>query len=208
MYKKYTSALPGMRFGRLVVIEIMGRKRKCVCDCGNESIVNTCNLKTGNTQSCGCLRKEIEPVASVTHGATSGKNWSATYTVWHGMIQRCTNPNNPSWKNYGGRGITICDRWRFSFESFFSDMGERPAGHSIERVNRNGPYQKDNCIWADNIQQARNRGNNRPLTFNGKTQTLAEWAEETSIPYFTLHTRLRRGWSIEQTLTERANNHV
>lgn len=200
------SALPGERFGRLVVTEIVeGKKRKCICDCGNESIVSQCNLATGNTQSCGCLRREIEVVASVTHGATSGKNWSATYTVWHGMIQRCTNPKNPAYKNYGGRGITICDRWRYSFEHFFEDMGERPDGHSIERVDRDGPYSKDNCVWAGDIQQARNRRNNRPLTLNGKTLTLAEWADETGIPYFTLHGRLRRGWTVERTLSEAAH---
>lgn len=207
----YKSALPGERFGRLVVISVVdARTRKCLCDCGTESIVLRCNLKTGNTQSCGCLRKEIEVIASLTHGQTSGKKWSPTYSVWHGMLQRCLNPKNPRWSDYGGRGITICAEWRQSFEAFLSDMGERPDGCSIDRIDNDGPYQKDNCVWVNSTQQNRNKRSNRKLTFNGKTLTLAEWAEETSIPYFTLHTRLRRGWTIEQALSENEieANHV
>jgi hypothetical protein len=118
------------------------------------------------------------------------------------MLQRCTNPKNPRWSRYGGRGICVCAEWLDSFERFQADMGERPEGHSIERVDRNGPYSKENCIWASVKAQARNRDNNRPLTFRGKTQTLAQWAEELRIPYFTIHARLRRGWSIERALSE------
>ncbi len=206
MYKIYKSALPGERFGRLIVTAIDGKSRKCLCDCGAESIVLTCNLVSGNTQSCGCLRKEVEIVASVTHGATSGKKWSPTYVVWHGMVQRCFNPKNPRRSDYGGRGITMCDEWRKSFDAFLADMGERPDGCSIDQINNDGSYQKDNCAWVSGALQNRNRRSNRSLTFNGKTQTMAEWAEETSIPYFTLHTRLRRGWTVERTLTEEINH--
>lgn len=208
MGKVYKSALLGERFGRLVVVDVLdGRRRRCQCDCGNESIVHRCNLTTGNTQSCGCLRKEIESVVSLTHGHTSGKQWSPTYTVYHGMLQRCCNPNNPRWKDYGGRGITVCSEWRTSFATFFADMGERPIGCSIDRIDNDGPYQKDNCVWANDAQQARNKRDNRFLTYNGKTQTLSEWAEETSIPYYTLHSRLRRGWTVEKTLSK-GMNHV
>lgn len=203
MSKVYKSALPGERFGRLVVTAVIdGQTRKCLCDCGTETVVLRCNLKTGNTQSCGCFRKEIEPVASITHGQTCGKKWSPTYRVWHGILQRCLNPKNPGWGDYGGRGITVCAEWKESFEAFLSDMGERPDGCSIDRIDNDGPYQKDNCVWANDTQQARNKRNNRLLTHNGKTQTLAEWAEETAIPYYTLHSRLRRGWTVEKTLTE------
>lgn len=206
MYKIYKSALPGERFGRLIVTAIDGKFRKCLCDCGTESTVFTGNLTTGNTQSCGCLRREVEQVAAVTHGATSSRKWNPTYVVWHGIIQRCFNPKNPSWPDYGGRGITMCDEWRKSFDAFLADMGERPDGCSIDRVDNDGSYSKDNCVWAGNTDQARNRRNNRQLTFNGKTQTLAEWAEETSIPYFTLNARLRRGWTIERTLSEEVHH--
>lgn len=203
----YKSVLPGERYGRLVVISVIDSKaRKCLCDCGTESIVLRCNLKTGNTQSCGCLRREIEPVASLTHGQTRGKKWSGTYTAYHGMIQRCCNPKNSRWGDYGGRGITVCPEWAESFEVFLADMGERPDGFSIDRIDNNGAYCKANCAWASITQQARNRRNNRLLTYNNKTQTLAEWAEETAIPYFTLHVRLRRGWSMERALSEGVNH--
>lgn len=204
---KYRSALPGDRFDRLVVTAIVdGQTRKCLCDCGAESIVRRCNLTSGNTRSCGCLRKEIEPIASLTHGQTRNKTWSRAYSIWHGMLQRCLNPNNPRWADYGGRGITVCKEWRSSFETFLSEMGEPPDGHSIDRIDNDGPYSKDNCVWASNVQQSRNKGSNRLLTYQGKTQSLAAWAEEVSIPYFTLHARLRRGWSVEQTLSEEATN--
>lgn len=201
------SALPGERFGRLVVTAIVdGQTRKCLCDCGTESIVRRCNLKSGNTLSCGCLRREVELAVNVTHGHSSGGKWSPTYTVYHGIVARCTNPNNPRWGDYGGRGIAICDEWRNSFDAFLADMGERPDGCSIDRIDNDGPYRKDNCVWANDIRQARNKRSNRLFTHNGKTQTLAEWAEETSIPYFTLHSRLRRGWSIERALSQEGNH--
>lgn len=207
MNKVYRSALPGKRFGRLIVTEIVdGNARKCLCDCGVEAVVLRCNLMTGNTQSCGCFRKEVETTVSLKHGQTRGKKWSPTYTVYHGMLQRCLNPKNPRWVDYGGRGITVCREWTESFETFLADMGERPDGLSIERIDNAGPYCKDNCVWANITRQARNRRNNRPLTYNGKTQTIAEWAEETAIPYFTLHVRLRRGWSVERTLSEGVNH--
>lgn len=203
MNKVYKSALPGERFGRLVVTAVIdGQTRKCLCDCGTETVVLRCNLKTVNTQSCGCFRKEIEPVASITHGQTCGKKWSPTYRVWHGMLQRCLNPKTPRWGDYGGRGITVCAEWQASFDAFLSDMGERPDGCSIDRIDNDGPYHKANCVWANDTQQARNKRSNRLLTYNGKTQTLAAWAEETSIPYYTLHSRLRRGWTLEKTLSE------
>lgn len=139
------------------------------------------------------------------HGATRGKKWSPEYTVWHGMLQRCLNQKNPSYPRYGGRGITVCSAWRASFESFLADMGERPAGTSINRIDNDGPYSKANCEWATETEQQRNRRSNRPLTFRGRTQSLAAWAEELRIPYFTVHARLRRGWSVDRALSEPAH---
>ena len=198
----YKSALPGQRFGRLVVTEIIsGRLRRCLCDCGTETTVARCNLTSGNTQSCGCLRREIEKIAAVTHNATSGQTWTPAYTTWNGMLQRCCNPNNPRWSSYGGRGIAVCEEWQHSFEAFLEDMGERPAGHSLHRIDNDGPYCKENCAWATDTQQARYRGNNRLLSYQNETKTLAQWSEDLHIPYFTLHARLRRGWSAEQALS-------
>jgi len=200
---KLTAALPGERFGRLVVMSAPdGKTRTCRCDCGTETTVLPCNLTSGNTSSCGCLRREEERTRGITHGATAGGTWSRAYSVWHSMLQRCLNPNNPNWSRYGGRGITVCERWRSSFQAFLEDMGEPPSGMSLNRVDNDGPYAKENCEWATDEAQARNKRGNRQLTFGGRTQPLAAWAEELGIPYYTLHARLRRGWSEERTLTE------
>jgi hypothetical protein len=118
------------------------------------------------------------------------------------MIQRCSNPHRLDYARYGGRGITVCDEWRASFRSFLTDMGEPPPRHSLDRTDNNGPYSKENCAWAPDKAQQRNRRSNRALAFHGKTQTLAEWSEELGIPYFTLHARLRRGWNVERVLSE------
>lgn len=132
----FRSALVGKRFGRIVVVEIVdGRRRRCRCDCGQETVVLRCNLTTGNTSSCGCLRREIEPVASLTHGATAGGAWSRAYVCWHGMLQRCLNSKRADWVRYGGRGITVCAEWRNSFPSFLADMGE-PGEDVPQRAER------------------------------------------------------------------------
>ena len=139
---------------------------------------------------------------SVTHGATRGKSWSRAYTTWHGMLQRCYNLKNPRYARYGGRGITVCTEWRNSFSAFLADMGEPPAGHTLERLNNDGPYSKGNCIWATNTQQSRNKANNRMITYKGETKSLAQWCDDLRIPYFTAHKRLRLGWSIEEALSK------
>lgn len=139
---------------------------------------------------------------SLKHGGTRGKVWTRAYNTWHGMLQRCYNPNNPRYEKYGGRGIRVCEEWRHSFIAFLSDMGEPPHGHSLERKDNNGPYSKSNCIWATNTQQSRNKSSNRYLTYNGQSKSLAQWCEELGIPYFTAHARLRRGWSVEETLAK------
>ena len=129
------------------------------------------------------------------------KSNDPVYKVWSKMKCRCTNPNNPKYKDYGGRGIRVCDRWLDSFEAFAADLGERPSSdHSIERNDVNGPYSPDNCRWADRLTQQNNRRDNRYLTWNGRTLTLSQWARETGLHKNTLYNRIRRGWSIERTL--------
>jgi len=126
------------------------------------------------------------------------------YGVWAQMIQRCTNPKQIGYASYGGRGITVCERWR-NYENFIADMGKRPsAKHSIERNNNDGDYEPGNCYWATRFQQGRNRSDNRIITFNGRTQCLKDWATETGMKIATLKNRLDAdGWSIERALTER-----
>lgn len=135
------------------------------------------------------------------HNKRHGMWRTKTYLAWIDMRQRCLNPNNWHYQWYGARGITICERWDL-FEHFLQDMGEKPSGNfTLERKDVNGPYCKSNCCWLPQSQQARNRRNNRKLTFNGQTKIVIEWAEQFGIAYSALTMRLRRGWSVEEALT-------
>lgn len=133
------------------------------------------------------------------HGHSPHRGASPTYRTWSGMIQRCKNPNEPAFNRYGGRGITVCDDW-LNFEGFLADMGERPKGKSLDRIDNNGGYCPENCRWATRKEQSNNTRTNRRITYKGKTKTLAEWSRCTGIKPSTLRTRLWRGWSIRRAL--------
>lgn len=122
-----------------------------------------------------------------------------TYTAWDSMLQRCTNENQKHYNNYGGRGIGVCDRWLL-FKNFIEDMGLRPFGLSLDRIDNSKGYYKENCRWADKKTQQRNMRTNHLITFQGQTKTLAEWAEIKKMGYSTLQTRLWRGWTIERAM--------
>ena len=156
----------GQRFGRLVVIRVHEKSHsghlqwQCMCDCGNETIATGTNLVSGNTSSCGCLREEKRFTTLLTHGHTSGRGRSRTYGCWRNMKTRVLNKEGKDYKYYGARGITICDRW-MKFKNFLEDMGEAPEDLTLERLDNDGNYCKENCRWATHTRQGRNRRNVR-----------------------------------------------
>lgn len=162
-----TPNLTGQRFGRLTVIERAENKGKkaawrAVCDCGKGVAVRGEVLTRGDTRSCGCLRREASrarrPPLNERHGHSPKYGpHSREYNSWHSAKQRCGNEHNKRWKHYGGRGITMCERWRESFENFLADMGPRPAGKTLDRVNNNGNYEPGNCRWATTKEQRANQ---------------------------------------------------
>jgi len=189
------------RFGRLTVLgrmdndKVGGSKWLCQCVCGTRTVVFGGHLRSGHTTSCGCLQKEVV----TKHGHSTTAN-SQTYRSWDHMIQRCNNINNKYYHNYGGRGITVCQRWE-NFTNFLEDMGERPSGLTLDRIKNDKGYCKSNCQWATRKQQQRNRRTNRLLSHNGKTQCLIEWSEDTGISTSTIKYRLHKGWSTKKALT-------
>lgn len=201
------SDITGHVFGLLTAIRPTSRRSGssvrwiCRCACGNEVSRSVSALTSGDTKSCGC-RKII---AATTHGATKRKQWTPEYKVWAGIMQRCLNSNQPAYARYGGRGITVCENWR-DFKAFLADMGPRPDGASIDRIDNGVGYQPDNCRWATSHQQNRNRRDNHRITINGQTKCIAEWAEETEIPARRIASRLRRGWPPERAVLVQINH--
>lgn len=167
------------------------------CSCGVEGQCPKWAVIDGKKKSCGCLKIQSLIERRKTHGQ-SGK---ITYKIWASMIQRCMNPYASGFKRYGGRGITVCERW-LAFSNFFADMGERPKGLFIERKDNNGNYEPGNCCWATKIAQSRNTRRNRMLTFQGRTQPMCAWADEMKISQSNLENRINQlGWSVEKSLT-------
>jgi len=199
--------LTGQRFGRLVVIKRVENTKTgqtrwlCLCDCGKEKVIYGNSLRQELTKSCGCLSIEITVKRNFKHGHSKREQYSKTYRVWDHVLQRCNNPNCKAYKDYGGRGITVCKRW-MKFENFLEDMGEYPRkGYSIERTNNNLGYYKKNCKWATRKEQSRNRRSNRNYTFNNKSRCKTDLAKEYGISVSLLTHRLDKlGWSIEKAL--------
>lgn len=191
--------LTGQSFARLTVLEFAGTRSLkaywlCRCECGVTITLCGGSLTSGNSKSCGCLNRDTR--------TSHGKHRTPEYKAWQQILQRCCNPSSPTYPLYGGRGITACDRWRTSFVAFSEDMGLRPSPkHSIDRIDNDAGYCKENCRWATKKEQSRNTRQNVLVTFRGKTQCITAWAEELRMKPDTLQDRLQSGWSAERALT-------
>lgn len=192
--------LSGQRFGRLVAQHFVKYKGwLCRCDCGVEKHVRTGTLRQGTTKSCGCIQNEIGHRIRLTHG----RCYSPEYRSWDSARQRCTNPNNKRFRDYGGRGIQMHRPWIESFEAFFGYLGPRPSGHTLDRIDVNGHYEPGNVRWATKTEQYGNQRHTRFLTSNGRTRSMHEWAQESQIPVAVLYNRIvKRGWDVDRALTE------
>lgn len=203
--------LTGQKFGRLTVVSYAGFKVRhcwlCECNCGNKIVTRGNSLKTGNTESCGCIGKERIIECSRTHGMAH----TAEYHIWLGIKKRCYNRNSQYYKDYGDRGIIVCDKWLESFLNFYEDMGERPSKlHSIERINNNGNYCSENCKWAIATEQANNKRNNRYITYQNRKMTVPQWSRELNVNPTSMYAKVYKGLSddniIEFFLNKKDNN--
>lgn len=191
--------LTGNKYNRLTVISFGERRGSknywnCICQCGVKKLIESHALKSGHTQSCGCFAKENP------NGLKHGLSGHKIYFVWNSMRERCCNANNAAYSNYGGRGIVVCDRW-LDFELFKEDMLDSyQEGLTLERRDTNGNYEKCNCYWENRKRQARNKRNNRIVTFNGITASLAEVCERLNVDERLIRRRLRDGWGLDKAI--------
>lgn len=180
----------------------------CVCDCGTKKLVNQDSLKAGNSRSCGCLISETTRARRTVHGHTAGMrggngiNASPEYSCWQNAIRRCYSKKSQRFAQYGGRGITMCARWRGSFSNFIADMGLRPEGHSLDRIDTNGHYSPENCRWATDEQQRNNMRQCVHYDWHGERMTLAQIERKTGIPRSVIYRRIKRGWNLDRAATE------
>ena len=201
MAKVKSRNLIGEQFGRLVVLERVengkhGHPRWLArCECGELTTVLGYNLHSGRSNSCGCLSRERTSETHATHGMSD----TAVYRIWRDMVRRCTDPNRASWKHYGGRGISVCQSW-MTFENFYADMGTPPPGASIDRIDNDNNYCPNNCRWATQAEQSRNRSDNTRVYWRGQSRILSDVADELGFGRGTIRTRLRLGWSVQEAL--------
>lgn len=200
--------LTGQRFGRWTVIDRAPDRRRgypewnCVCDCGGRGAVRANILRTGQSRSCGCLNREDKRRVCLARNTTHGMSKTPTYDTWQNMITRCHNPAATAYYKYGAKGVTVCDRWRESFEAFLADVGTRPGrAHTIDRIDNARGYEPGNCHWATMKAQQNNRTNNHRLTLGSETLTVAQWAARIGRCTTTIRNRLALGWPMEKVLS-------
>lgn len=196
--------LTGIKHGRLTPIERIGKTNhgvtlwRCICECGKETTTQQGSLRNGRAKSCGCYAQEKR----LTHGRS--RTSDPTYQSWNHMKDRCRNKNHVAYPRYGGSEVTVCDRW-LDFDNFVADMGNRPLGTTLDRLNRQGNYEPGNCAWKTPKEQANNRKSSRLITFNGITKSLTDWAASCGVKDTTLAYRLDNGWPIEEAITRCAH---
>ncbi len=201
---------PGDKNARLTFVRLVPNRpnKKCQrglfkCDCGVEKELDVNVVYKGQTKSCGCLRVDVSSKLNLTHGHSRRGQKIPEYGAYHTMIGRCYNPNQIGYPDYGARGIRVCDRWLESFENFLEDMGRRPTPKSsIDRIDGNGPYCKENCRWSTPIDQANNRRSSRFITMDGRTQTVSQWCRELGLNRQFVQNRLKYMWDGERALKE------
>ena len=192
----------GKKFNRLTVLSLEYRDEHyfafCRCDCGTEKEVRFERVLINRIKSCGCLKRELNKAQFLTHNLSN----TSEHRSWMSMRQRCLNPNEPRYKSYGGRGIKICDRWIESFENFLEDLGFKPTlKHTLERKDVNGDYTPENCCWATNKEQSRNRQDTIYFEISGEKKSLIEWCEIYNVSYDRVRSRVKRGIDIKLALT-------
>lgn len=188
----------GRQFGSWTVVRLISispRVWECRCACGTVSMVRGGQFVSGHSRSCG------HAAGKRRHAHSRLGHVSRTYTCWANMMQRCTNPKFTFFKNYGGRGIRVCERWK-TFDNFLSDMGEKPEGLTLERINNDGHYEPTNCKWASRTEQGRNRRTNKAYEFNGKPMSIRNIEREAGVSRGLYGYRLRNGWTFEQAISE------
>jgi hypothetical protein len=197
--------ITGQRFGRLVALRKVGHEInkagktfhvtwECVCDCGAVVTKSGSKLRQGRVLSCGCLAKDVTRARSITHQHSVGGKRTPEYKTYEGMLQRCYNESHQSYHHYGGRGIDVCERWKASFENFLEDMGFKPGkSYSLDRINNDLGYSKDNCRWATRKEQARNRRTNKLVLHEGRLVCAVELAKILGLPASTVYQRLASG---------------
>jgi hypothetical protein len=221
LYSKQRKNLEGKKFGRLLALEYEGTKNKnafwkCVCDCGNIVSIPYTRLAYGRTKSCGCLAKEIRIAQAKERFSKHNKSNSQIYEIYTAIKERCYNKNNSSYKNYGGRGITMCDEWKNDFNSFYKWSMENGYSEeklqsgrnklSIDRIDVNGNYEPNNCRWVDTKTQANNKRTNRLLFYKGKYYTVKQVSELKNCSYGSIQYRIRKGWSVEEIFEIEVDN--
>lgn len=186
---RHKKDLAGRRFGRLTAISSFSRTYwTCRCECGRTMDIRADALQ--RQASCGCERNRTSPKATRRHGLSH----LPEALIWRAILGRCTNKNHTSYADYGGRGIKVCESWKTDFLAFYEDMGPRPSpGHSVERKNNDGPYSPENCRWATKAEQDSNKRTSIKVTIKGRTQTVAQWADELKINRKTVYARIQRG---------------